>query len=449
MQLDFYKQATSLAQNIKDAGFYKIRISINSEQCETCSVRNQETVYHGCLENSICFVEAMCSERYTCTYCGMDESVEEIVRRLHLAQGLFDKSSIEEIEETKDYGNFQCHMLDTTGLQCLLSKIEEMIRSYDNIFDVTMCQVRRNVQKIFIVDDNGKYLSDVSECDIFEVRIVAKDGQDTAVAEKWCIIEADSIDSDMEHQIVTFAREIAEHVQTSLHSEGITSGIYPVILENRVMAEFMGTFLPVFYAENIHYGKSRLKERCGEQIAVDNLDFVEDPEWKSGMVRRSIDDEGEPVRKKYLIRNGKQAAVLYNKKSASEKNTVSTGNGFKAELTGSVETGATNLILSGKERTTLPQMIASVKDGIFIRHIEGMFAGADAESGDFSLLAAGNRIRNGEVKEAVTQFTISGNIYELWKEIEMIGDDKGYYALEAGCVISPSVKVKKLIVAGE
>ena len=78
-----------------------------------------------------------------------------------------------------------------------------------------------------------------------------------------------------------------------------------------------------------------------------------------------------------------------------------------------------------------------------------MFAGADAESGDFSLLAAGNRIRNGEVKEAVTQFTISGNIYELWKEIEMIGDDKGYYALEAGCVISPSVKVKKLIVAGE
>ena len=40
-------------------------------------------------------------------------------------------------------------------------------------------------------------------------------------------------------------------------------------------------------------------------------------------------------------------------------------------------------------------MIRASEGGVYITKVEGMFAGADTESGDFSLLASGNRIGNG------------------------------------------------------
>ena len=93
-------------------------------------------------------------------------------------------------------------------------------------------------------------------------------------------------------------------------------------------------------------------------------------------------------------------------------------------------------------------MLEACEGGIYITQIEGMFAGADTESGDFSLLACGNRIVDGRVSSAVNQFTISGNICGLWRDIEMIGDDPVYRLSGSACAVSPTVKVKSLMVSG-
>ena len=119
-------------------------------------------------------------------------------------------------------------------------------------------------------------------------------------------------------------------------------------------------------------------------------------------------------------------------------------------MTEDIGTGVTNVFLSSEKETfSRREMIASAEGGIYVTKIEGMFAGADTESGDFSLMASGNRIEQGSVGTAVNQFTISGNICELWKGIEMIGDDPVYRMSSGTCTVSPSVKVGRMVVSGE
>ena len=142
--------------------------------------------------------------------------------------------------------------------------------------------------------------------------------------------------------------------------------------------------------------------------------------------------------------------VLYNKKRAAEDGTQSTGNGFKPNLTADMGTSATNVILSSEGDTfSKREIIEATEGGVYITQVDGIFAGTDTESGNFSLLASGNRITGGQAAEAVHQFTISGNICELWRDIEMIGDDPVYRITDDVCMVSPTIKVKSLMVSGE
>lgn len=151
-----------------------------------------------------------------------------------------------------------------------------------------------------------------------------------------------------------------------------------------------------------------------------------------------------------LIKNGVFETALYNKKDAAAEGKVSTGNGFKPDITADIGTRATNVRLSSGAGTfTRKQMIEASEGGIYITKIEGVFAGTDIKSGDFSLLVSGNRIEDGAVRTALNQFTISGNIGELWEDIEMIGDDAVYRMVNDVCVLCPTVKVKKLVVSGK
>ena len=180
------------------------------------------------------------------------------------------------------------------------------------------------------------------------------------------------------------------------------------------------------------------------------LEISEDPFSSQGTRRRRIDDEGVPVSKKTLLKGGVFQDILYNKKSAAEAGAESTGNGFKPSLTADIGTSATNVILSSEGGTfSRKEMLEASEGGIYITQADGIFAGADTESGDFSLLASGNLITDGKVAGAVHQFTISGNICELWRDIEMIGDDPVYRLSDDVCAVSPTVKVKGVMVSGE
>jgi len=90
-------------------------------------------------------------------------------------------------------------------------------------------------------------------------------------------------------------------------------------------------------------------------------------------------------------------------------------------------------------------MLKDMGDGLLIKEVEGLGAGADSVSGDFSLSSKGFLIKDGSIVRPVEQITIAGNFYEMLKSVRAVGSDLTF---PQGAFGSPSVDVGKLSVAG-
>ncbi|MGN1230969.1 MAG: metallopeptidase TldD-related protein, partial [Anaerotignum sp.] len=147
---------------------------------------------------------------------------------------------------------------------------------------------------------------------------------------------------------------------------------------------------------------------------------------------------------KAVIEKGVLKTLLYNRASAKKDGVQSTGNGFKAGLTGSVKTGCTNFYLE-KGEISREDLFRRMGNGLFITSLMGLHAGTNAVSGDFSLSAEGFRIEGGQIGKPVEQITIAGNFYHLLEGIEELADDLYFGSAGIG---SPSVLLRSLDIAG-
>ena len=95
---------------------------------------------------------------------------------------------------------------------------------------------------------------------------------------------------------------------------------------------------------------------------------------------------------------------------------------------------------------SLDALLAAIGDGLLITGVEGLHAGADAVSGDFSLLAKGFVVQDGLRGRAVEQITVAGNFFAMLKQIRAVGSDIRF---PSGGFGAPSVDVGTLSVAGK
>ena len=96
--------------------------------------------------------------------------------------------------------------------------------------------------------------------------------------------------------------------------------------------------------------------------------------------------------------------------------------------------------------TSFETLVSLVQDGIYITEVQGLHAGLNGISGDFSLSASGFLIKDGKLDHPVHEITIAGNFFDLLNQIEGIGNDLDFGPSNIG---SPSLFVKSLAVAGE
>ena len=70
--------------------------------------------------------------------------------------------------------------------------------------------------------------------------------------------------------------------------------------------------------------------------------------------------------------------------------------------------------------------------------------GFNAVTGDFSRGAAGFWIENGELTHAVSEVTISLNLDELLKRIDLVGNDLDWKS----STVTPTLRVSSMTIAG-
>jgi len=243
------------------------------------------------------------------------------------------------------------------------------------------------------------------------------------------------------------AKAAAKEALDGLHGAPVPTGRYRVLLRNDVAGTLLSTFSGIFSADNAQRGLSRLKGREGEVIASDCVTLIDDPHRPGSASSTPFDGEGVATRVKAVIDNGRLNTLLHNLKTAHKQGVETTANAARPSYASPVGIAPTNFYF---EPTDLNReaMIERIGDGLMITDLQGMHAGANPITGDFSLAAKGFKIEGGRLGGAVQQITVAGNFYELLRDIEAVGGDLEFHAPGVSCFGSPSLIVKGLSVAG-
>ena len=96
------------------------------------------------------------------------------------------------------------------------------------------------------------------------------------------------------------------------------------------------------------------------------------------------------------------------------------------------------------------QLLEKTGNGVYISSLEGLHAGANPVSGDFSLQSAGFMVENGKKTTSVKSFTVAGNFYEVLKNITAVANNCHLpMAMGKTAFGSPDVLVEGLSIAGK
>lgn len=261
-------------------------------------------------------------------------------------------------------------------------------------------------------------------------------------------IRSDSDFAQLSARCTEMVEESVQEAKDFLHASSIPSGNYEIILRTDAARSMLRTFAGIFSADNAQKGLSLLRGREGEKIASDCVTLVDDPLRKGSMASAPFDDEGVATYKKNVVENGTLKTLLHNLKTAKKQGVSSTGNASRAGYSAPVGVAPSNFYIENGERS-LTQMAQTIGNGLVITSLQGLHAGANGISGDFSLGAKGYRIENGQIGTPVEQITVAGNFFRLLENVVEVANDLSFGAPSGTAVGSPSLWVRGLSVAGK
>ncbi|MBW6515280.1 MAG: TldD/PmbA family protein [Candidatus Cloacimonetes bacterium] len=229
-----------------------------------------------------------------------------------------------------------------------------------------------------------------------------------------------------------------------LNAEKPDTGQFPVVINNETMGALLSTFSGIFSAKNVQEGKSLLKGRIGQTIANSIVTIIDDGLHPDGMSTAPFDSEGYPSQKTLLINKGILTSFLHNNVTATIDKTKSTGNAsrsYKSSLTVS----PTNFVLQSGDYSK-EDLLKSYDRIIELVSLQGLHSGANPISGDFSLAAEGFLYEKGVKKTGLSDFTVSGNFFQILQDIEKVGNDEIFNMQSCS---APSVLIKKISISSK
>lgn len=324
-------------------------------------------------------------------------------------------------------------------------KLEELGYSKDErIESVQHCILQTAKGSRRIINTKGLDLSDSSGGSIAYLSLVAKDEESVKSGSSFKIVEDYS-----KLNFDDIAKEATDETISKIGGESISTGKYKVIFRYDVVSDMLSTFSSIFSADAVHKGLSLLKNKISEKIASDCVNIIDNPFLEAGGSKCTFDDEGVATYNKILVENGVLKSYLHNLKTSKKDGVDSTGNGFKASYKSPVDISPTYMYIEKGSRS-LEEITSEINEGLIITQLQGLHSGASPVSGDFSLAALGQYIKNGKVVSPVEQITVSGNFYTLLKDIEEVASDfKLSNPSGAGGFGSASILIKEINISGK
>ena len=216
------------------------------------------------------------------------------------------------------------------------------------------------------------------------------------------------------------ADRVIRQLEWAKEKATVSTKLLPVIFTPHGVASALLTPIALaFNGKTVLEGASPLKNRLGEQVFDKKLTLWDDATIAYGVGSYPCDDEGTPSQRLPLIDDGKVSSFLYDLQTAASADTRSTGNGRR--MGGSPPRPAISSLIIGGGGLSFKDMVEDVKEGLIVEQLIGADQG-NLLAGDFGgNILLGYKVENGEIVGRVKDVMISGNIYQVLRELLGIG----------------------------
>ena len=239
------------------------------------------------------------------------------------------------------------------------------------------------------------------------------------------------------------AKSIAKETTSQLGGYPCESSTYKAVLSPDVVATFMGAYISSACAEDVQKNSSLFVGKLNQKVASRKV-TIEDKPLQRSIFAKTFDDEGVATQNLHIIKNGVLQNYLYNMTTAAKEGIESNGHGVTG---GGSKVGTTTWYLEMKPgKKSQEELFKEVGNGVYITDVQGVHAGLNARSGNFSLQSSGFMIENGKVTHGLDIITVSGNLVDLFNSIIEVGSDSKEFVSSKKC---PSVIIKKIAVSGK
>nr|AXJ99387.1 PmbA protein [Paenibacillus brasilensis] len=301
------------------------------------------------------------------------------------------------------------------------------------------CSVSIRENEVLIVNTKGLHCHRRKSLATAYVYVIATEHNETVTGgwHDYSLRSVEDIDvADVAHRAV-------QEAVSRLGAHTIQSDNYPVIFRHDAAAQLLAAYTSVFSAESVDKGFSRLAGKLGQKVASEHITLMDDPLMKNVPAGSTFDAEGSATRRNEIIKDGELRTYFHNRKTARKAGVQSTSNASKGSYNGKIGVSYHNLYVE-PGTSALEDMIRRMDRGLMIVELQGLHAGTNTASGNFSLACLGYWIEQGQVVSAVNQITVSGNFFDVLQQVEEVGNDLRF----TGSCTSPSLKLASLSISG-
>lgn len=231
-------------------------------------------------------------------------------------------------------------------------------------------------------------------------------------------------------------RYAAERTLARLSARRIKTGRFPVLFEAPLAIGLLGALVQATSGGALYRKASFMLDSLGKPVLADHLDVSEDPLVRGAMGSSAFDSEGVRTTARDVVVAGILQGYFLSTYTARKLNMQTTGNAG----------GSHNLQLSS--RLTRPNddfkaMLKKMGTGLLVTELIGQ--GVNYVTGDYSRGAFGYWVEGGEIRHAVQEVTIAGNLADMLRQVVAIGAD----TITRGSKTTGSILIEQMSIAGQ
>ncbi len=206
-------------------------------------------------------------------------------------------------------------------------------------------------------------------------------------------------------------------------------GAYTVVMELEALDSLIETLLPSFSGD---WKRRRITKATAGQKLHESLTVCEDG-LASGIAARPFDDEGTPSAKRLLIENGEVKSFLYDRETAALEGVAESGACSRESYDVQPAISASNITIAPGTWKDLGELDRFIE----VHYAHGSHT-ANVTTGDIGLEASAAFLVEKGKRKPLKGFLISGNVFDLFSNIEAIESAQKTY----GTLISPRIAFK-------